>query len=63
MYVSFAISLPVVVSLVVSFWLLAHLSYEVALGAAAVTFLPCIWFIVRMSRVIWIHLDRTVDPN
>jgi len=63
MYVSFAFSLPVMLALVFAYWRIGHLRYEWALLCAAVTFLPFIPLVVRKSRVIWIHLDRTLDPN
>ena len=63
LYVSYAISLVPVLFLVVLFWRVSGLAYEMALLAAAVAYLPFVPLVVRMSRVLWIHIDQTLDPE
>lgn len=63
MYVSYVISLPTVLMLV---WLLVRFggaSYGLALISAMAALLPFVPIVVRLSRVIWIHLDRTFDTS
>ena len=63
MYVSYALSIPPVLALVVLFWRLAHWSFGTAIIGAFFAYLPAVPFAVRLSRVIWIYLDRTLDPR
>ncbi|MBM4435453.1 MAG: DUF983 domain-containing protein [Chloroflexi bacterium] len=61
MVVSYAIATAVYGGLVVLLWTLLPLEW--ALLAAALLFLvtvPAIW---RYSRVIWMHIDRALDPD
>jgi uncharacterized protein (DUF983 family) len=64
MYVSYALALPVI-ALCTAVVLLAapRLSFELTAGVATLLFLPFVPWIFRTSRVLWIHLDRTVDPE
>ncbi len=53
---------PVLI-LVVFFWRIIRLQYDHALFAAVAAYLPFVpLVVVRMSRVLWIHLDQTLDP-
>ena len=63
MYVSYALSIPPVLALVLIFWRLAHWSFGAAIIGAFVAYLPLVPFAVRLSRVIWIYVDRTFDPR
>ena len=63
MYVSYALSIPPVLALVIIFWRLAHWSFGAAIMGAFVAYLPLVPFAVRLSRVIWIYIDRTFDPR
>lgn len=63
MYVSYALSIPPVLVLVMILWRLAHWSVGAAVIGAFVAYLPVVPFAVRLSRVIWIYVDRTFDPH
>ena len=63
MYVSYLLSIPPVLVLDVILWRLAHWSFGAAIMGAFVAYLPVVPFAVRLSRVIWIYVDRTFDPS
>ncbi len=62
MYVSYGLSIPPVLALVVTLWRLAGWSFGTAIVGAFVAYLPLVPVVVRLSRVIWIYIDRSVDP-
>jgi hypothetical protein len=62
MYVAFALSLPPYLALF--FTLLRYTDWSsegLVLGAGA-AMLPLVPMIYRYSRVVWVHLDRYLDP-
>jgi uncharacterized protein (DUF983 family) len=63
MYVSYALSIPPVLALLLISWRLAGWSFTAAVIGAFVAYLPFVPFTVRLSRVIWIYVDRAVDPG
>ncbi len=64
MYVSYALAVPTLVVLaVVVHWFLPGWSGLWILGATVPLFLPLAPLIFRYSRVIWAHLDWTIDPT
>ena len=64
MYVSYALAVPVMVAATAVVLLAApSLSFEATAGVATLLFLPFVPAIFRYSRIIWIHLDRTIDPD
>lgn len=63
MYVSYLLSIPPVLALVFLLWRLAGWSFGAAVFGAFVAYLPFVPFMVRLSRVIWIYIDRSVDPH
>ncbi len=63
MYVSYGLSIPPVLALVFILWRLAGWSFGAAVFGAFVAYLPFVPFVVRLSRVIWIYIDRSVDPH
>ncbi len=63
MYVSYALAIPPFLVFVTFFWYLLHLRYELALLAAFVAYLPFVPMAARISRVIWMYIDRTFDPD
>ena len=62
MYVSYGLSIPPVLTLLLILWRLAGWSFNAAVIGAFVAYLPFVPLVVRLSRVIWIWIDRTVDP-
>ena len=63
MYVSYLLSIPPVLALVFLLWRLAGWSFGASVFGAFVAYLPFVPLIVRLSRVIWIYIDRSVDPH
>jgi uncharacterized protein (DUF983 family) len=63
MYVSYALAIPPFVLLVTSFWLFAHWRYELALLGAFLAYLPFVPMAARFSRVVWMYIDHTFDPE
>jgi uncharacterized protein (DUF983 family) len=64
MYVSYALAVPVMAACTGVVYLVApNLSFEATVGVAALLFLPFVPAIFRCSRILWIHLDRTIDPS
>jgi uncharacterized protein (DUF983 family) len=64
MYVSYALALPVMATCAGVVYLVApSLSFEATIGVAALLFLPFVPLLFRASRIIWIHLDQTIDPS
>ena len=64
MYVSYVLALPVLALCVAAVYLIApQLSFESTIALAAVVFLPFVPVLFRYSRILWIHLDQTVDPS
>ena len=64
MYVSYVLAVPVMATCAAAVFLVApRLSFEATIGIAALLFLPFVPLLFRASRVIWIHLDRTIDPT
>jgi uncharacterized protein (DUF983 family) len=65
MYLSYALAVPLLAMLT----LLAHhllwpaLRLEAAIGVALVPFVLFVPWIFRYSRILWIHLDRAIDPG
>ena len=62
MYVSYGLSIPPVLALMLVLWRLAGWSFTTAVIGAFVAYLPFVPLVVRLSRVIWIWIDRAVDP-
>jgi uncharacterized protein (DUF983 family) len=63
MYVSYGLSVPPVLALVVVLWRVAGWSFGAAVAGAFVAYLPFVPLVVRLSRVLWIWIDRAVDPH
>jgi uncharacterized protein (DUF983 family) len=63
MYISYAIA---VVLITVFFWVVSlampRVSFEFALTGATVLFLPFVPAVFRYSRIMWMYIDRTIDP-
>jgi hypothetical protein len=64
MYVSYVLALPIFVAVFTVTWRIAPgLRFETVLAIAALLFLPFVPFVFRYSRIVWIHVDRTIDPE
>jgi len=63
MYLSYGLSIPPVILLVLAMWLVAGWRYEAALLGGFIAYLPFVPFVTRLARVAWIHIDQAVDPE
>lgn len=63
MYVSYALSVPPVCLLVLLIWLVTRWRLDYVVLAAFVAYLPAVPLVVRISRVVWIHIDQWLDPE
>jgi uncharacterized protein (DUF983 family) len=64
MYVSYALAVPLVAVCAVLVCLVApQLSFGATVGTVAVLSLPFVPALFRSSRILWIHLDQTIDPS
>ena len=63
MYVSYALSVPVIAALTAALSLfLPKWPLHGLVLLAGVLFLPAVPLVFRASRVAWIHLDQLLDP-
>lgn len=65
MYISYALSVPIIAGLTVLLWLTFPSSWELewVVCLAGGLFLPLVPMIFRYSRILWMHVDRYVDPD
>jgi uncharacterized protein (DUF983 family) len=63
MYVSYMLAIPPYLLMVSALWLWAGWPYERALLGAFLAYLPFVPLAMRVSRVVWIHVDQAFDPE
>ena len=63
MYISYAIALLIITIFAVLLWAFTRWSIERVVIAAFLIFLPLAVPVTLFSRVLWIYLDRTIDPE
>ena len=63
MYVSYGLSIPPVLLLVLLIWKLTGWPYDICIGAAFVAYLPAVPVVARASRVVWMYIDQAFDPR
>ncbi len=63
MYISYAMAVPLLAGFLALFWWLTSWSWSYILLAAALTLLPFAPALTLFARVLWIYLDRRVDPG
>ncbi len=65
MYISYAIAVPILAALTAILWygLLPAWPLHLILLPAILAFLPLVPAVFRYSRIIWIHLDRRLNPD
>ena len=63
LYVSYMVSIPPVLVLMLIFWRMLQWRFDLAVVAAFVAYLPAVPFVTRAARVVWMHLDRHFDPD
>jgi uncharacterized protein (DUF983 family) len=63
LYVSYAVSIPPVLALMLVFWRALGWRFETAVLAAFLAYLPAVPLVTRAARVVWIHVDQHFDPE
>ena len=63
MYISYGLALAVIVLFGVVLWLLTHWRVDKVAIWAVVFFLPFVPVLTFLSRVLWIYVDQTFDPE
>jgi hypothetical protein len=63
MYISYGLALAVIFGFGVVLWKLTNLRLDKIAIWAVVLFLPFAPMLTFMSRVLWIYLDQTIDPE
>jgi uncharacterized protein (DUF983 family) len=63
MMVSYALSIPPIGLLMLLFWWVTGWSFGKLLFAAFLAYIPFVPVMVRICRVLWIHMDRAFDPE
>jgi uncharacterized protein (DUF983 family) len=63
MYISYGLGVMTIAALAAGFWLVTGWGITKDTLWAAVLFLPMAAAITLLSRVLWIYLDRAIDPE
>jgi hypothetical protein len=63
MYISYGLALITIVALGLLLWALTSWSLQKIALWAVLLFLPLAPTLTLFSRVLWIYLDRTIDPE
>ena len=63
MYVSYGLSIPPVLLLILIIWRLTGWDYDVSIIAAFVAYLPFVPAVARFARVVWMYIDQAFDPR
>ena len=63
MYVSYLVSIPPVLALMLIFWRVLAWRFDLAVVGAFVAYLPLVPVVTRAARVVWMHVDRHFDPD
>ena len=63
MYISYGIAILTIPALASILWLLTGWPLEKAVARACLFFLPLALPITLFARVVWIYLDRYLDPD
>lgn len=63
MYISYGLALGMITVFSILLWWIMRWPLEKNVVVAIVVFVPFAPSISRLSRVIWIYFDRTVDPE
>ena len=63
MYISYALAVPLMLGFLALFWWLTPWRWGYILLASALALLPFTPAVTLFARVLWIYLDRNVDPG
>ncbi|MBZ5648654.1 MAG: DUF983 domain-containing protein [Acidobacteriia bacterium] len=63
MYMSYAMAVPLLAAFLALFWWLTDWGWNAILLSSALALVPFAPVLTLFARVLWIHLDRGVDPG
>ncbi|HTS66638.1 MAG TPA: DUF983 domain-containing protein [Verrucomicrobiae bacterium] len=63
LYVSYLVSIPPVLALMLLFWRGLAWRFDRAVFAAFLAYLPLVPVVTRAARVVWMYVDRHFDPD
>jgi uncharacterized protein (DUF983 family) len=63
MYVSYGLSIPPVLLLILLIWKLSGWPLDWSIGAAFVAYVPFAPLVARFARVVWMYVDQYFDPR
>jgi len=63
MYISYGLALVLILLLAALLWIVAGWSLQRAVIGGLLLFLPLVPSLTFLSRVVWIYLDQTIDPE
>ena len=63
LYISYAVSIPPVLALMLLFWRVLDWPFNLAVLGAFVAYLPAVPVVTRAARVVWMHVDWHFDPD
>jgi hypothetical protein len=63
MYISYGLALITIVVFACIAWALTDWSFQTLVIAGVLAFLPTAPFLTTFSRVLWIYLDQSIDPE
>ena len=63
MYISYGLALAAILVIALALWLVTPWRIDRVVIWAIILFLPLVLPITLFSRVLWIYLDQTVDPE
>jgi len=63
LYISYALSVPPGLLLILAIWHFTRLPFDWSVGAAFLAYLPLVPVVTRWARVLWMHLDWHFDPG
>jgi len=63
MFISYALMIPPVLLGTLAIWYLSGWRFNLVLVCTFVAYLPLVPMVTRLARVLWIYLDRTLEPD
>jgi hypothetical protein len=63
MYISYGLALVIITLFAFGLWLITRWQLERLVLVALIPFTPLSAMISRFSRVLWIYLDQSIDPD
>ncbi len=63
MYVSYGLSIPPILLMVLALWLGGHWPLDWCCAIAFLIYLPFVPLVARYSRAVWMYLDQRFDPR